>query len=186
MSTIKASGFGVRFFRRGIQTRVGKSVLQDNVFRIAVPARVIVTASMRRHFTQAAIFNPAAIMIVMRDRTFAVILKRRHAPASQYAVKEIVKQPVKEVAKGKEKILWIAAQNGDCARIRLLVMEGVDLDARDEQGRTALNIATHYNQSNAIKTLMAAKEMLRMAKLGLLPENHFFHRFAKTGTQNKK
>ncbi len=186
MSNIKASGFGVRFFRRGIQTRVGKSVLQDNVFRIAVPVRVVISVAVRRHFTQAAAFNPNAVMIVMRDRTFSRVLKQRHAPSFQHALKEVVQKVVKEVSQVKEQALWMAAQNGDCARIRMLVMEGVDLEVRDAQGRTALNIATNYNQRDAIKTLMAAREMLRMAKLGLLPENHFFYRFAKTGTQNKK
>lgn len=171
MSNIKASGFGVRFFRRGIQTRAGKSALQDNA---ATAARASGSV-WRKSFNKAAENYSGDVPLQdfpIADRVFVSILRRRD-PA-------VMKQARLEQA------LWTAAQNGDCARIRMLVMEGVDLDARDAQGRTALNIATHCNQANAIKTLMAAKEMLRMAKLGLLPENHFFHRSAKTGAQNKK
>ncbi len=83
----------------------------------------------------------------------------------------------------KERMLREAAQAGDCYIIRMLVMDGVDLDARDGAGRTALNIATQYNQAQAIKTLLAAKEMRRMAKMGDLPDTAFFRKFApKTGS----
>jgi hypothetical protein len=82
----------------------------------------------------------------------------------------------------KELALWGAAKTGNCQRIRLLVMEGVDLDARDAQGRTAINIATQYSQHNALKTLLAARELRRMAALGDLPQTRFYAKFAKTGT----
>lgn len=82
----------------------------------------------------------------------------------------------------KEIALWAAAQTGNCQRIRLLVMEGVDLNARDAEGRTAINIATQYSQHAALKTLLAAREMRRMAASGELPKTRFFARFAKTGT----
>ncbi len=58
-------------------------------------------------------------------------------------------------------------------------MTGVDLDARDDGGRTALNIATQYNRTQAIKTLLAAREMRRMAALGELPKTAFFEKFQK-------
>ncbi len=82
----------------------------------------------------------------------------------------------------REKALWMAAKSGDCYAIRLLVMDGVDLEARDPQGRTAINIATQYNQREAIKTLLAAKEMRQMAKFGELPETKFFAKFTKKKT----
>lgn len=83
----------------------------------------------------------------------------------------------------KELALWSAAKSGDCPRIRVLVLDGVDLDARDAQGRTAINIATQYNRHDALKTLLAAREMRRMAALGELPRTRFFAKFAKTGTE---
>ena len=83
----------------------------------------------------------------------------------------------------KERSLRAAAKAGDCHVIRVLVMEGVDLDARDEQGRTALNIATQYNQKNAIKTLLAAREMRRMAMRGELPDTQFFSKFKRNGQE---
>jgi len=73
--------------------------------------------------------------------------------------------------------LWVAARMGDCATIRVLVVEGVDLEARDMDGRTALNIATQYNQKEAQKTLLAAREMRRMAAMGDLPKSGFFRKF---------
>jgi hypothetical protein len=91
--------------------------------------------------------------------------------------------PVYRPAKiAKERMLREAAMTGDCYIIRNLVMDGVDLDARDASGRTALNIATQFNRKEAIKTLLAAREMRRMAKLGELPDTAFFRRFQKAGT----
>jgi hypothetical protein len=77
----------------------------------------------------------------------------------------------------KEWMLREAAMTGDCYIIRNLVMDGVDLDARDASGRTALNIATQYNRKEAIKTLLAAREMRRMAQTGELPDTGFYGRF---------
>jgi hypothetical protein len=80
------------------------------------------------------------------------------------------------------KDLWLAARKGDCYTIRMLVMQGADLEARDLDGRTAINIATQYNQQEALKTLLAAREMKRMAKMGDLPDTRFFRKFSKIGT----
>lgn len=91
--------------------------------------------------------------------------------------------PVFSPAKiAKERMLREAAMAGDCYIIRNLVMDGVDLEARDASGRTALNIATQYNQKEAIKTLLAAREMRRMAQIGELPDTAFFRRFQKSKT----
>ena len=88
--------------------------------------------------------------------------------------------PVFRPAKiAKERMLREAAMTGDCYIIRNLVMDGVDLDARDASWRTALNIATQYNQKEAIKTLLAAREMRRMAQTGELPDTRFYDRFKK-------
>ena len=88
--------------------------------------------------------------------------------------------PVLRPAKiAKERMLREAAMTGDCYIIRNLVMDGVDLDARDASWRTALNIATQYNQKEAIKTLLAAREMRRMAQTGELPDTRFYDRFKK-------
>ena len=94
--------------------------------------------------------------------------------------------PVYSPAKiAKEKMLREAAKDGDCYIIRNLVMDGVDLEARDASGRTALNIATQYNQKEAIKTLLAARGMRRLAQIGELPDTAFYRRFQKpkTGSQ---
>ncbi|MCB1530537.1 MAG: ankyrin repeat domain-containing protein [Rhodospirillales bacterium] len=77
----------------------------------------------------------------------------------------------------KEEVLWRAARRGDCYAIRRLVLDGVDVDARDPQGRTAINIATQYGQAEAHKTLLAAREMRYLASIGDLPEGKFYSRF---------
>lgn len=104
------------------------------------------------------------------------------------APQEIVEKtaPVFSPAKiAKERMLREAAMVGDCYIIRNLVMDGVDLDVRDASGRTALNIAMQYNRKEAIKTLLAAREMRRLSQIGELPDTAFFRRFQKpkTGSQ---
>lgn len=99
----------------------------------------------------------------------------------------VAQQTVFSPAKiAKERMLREAAQSGDCYIIRMLVMDGVDLDARDSMGRTALNIATQYKQAQAIKTLLAAKEMRRMARMGDLPDTAFFRKFAPQAGNGKQ
>ncbi len=63
--------------------------------------------------------------------------------------------------------LWNAAREGDCSKIRLLVMSGADLEARDDQARTAINIATQYGQVQAATTLLAARQMSYLVRMGL-------------------
>ncbi len=74
------------------------------------------------------------------------IPEQQNVPPAQTpapATEQGVYSPAKIV---KERMLREAAQSGDCYIIRMLVVDGVDLDARDASGRTALNIATQYNQ----------------------------------------
>jgi len=68
-----------------------------------------------------------------------------------------------------QKALWEAAQKGDKEKIRVLVVEGADVVVTDELGRTALDIANEYGQLDAIKTLMAAREMQTLMKAGITP-----------------
>lgn len=64
--------------------------------------------------------------------------------------------------------LWQAAAKGDKVTIRALVFEDVDFDARDDEDRTAFNIATQHGHSDAAKTLLAAKQMKAMQLMGLV------------------
>lgn len=63
--------------------------------------------------------------------------------------------------------LWRAAASGDMGAIRGLVFENVDFDARDDEDRTAFNIATQKGHAEAARTILAAKEMKAMMALGL-------------------
>lgn len=69
-----------------------------------------------------------------------------------------------------QKALWFAAKSGDKERIRMLVVAGADVNMTDEDGRTALNIASQYGQADAYKTLLAAREMQELMKAGLSAE----------------
>lgn len=166
MSNIKGSSFGVRFYRRAIPKA---SVKADAVSEVAAqnvqqPESIQIMDDIVEQATKQPIHMEQELTSPRRAPV------KTEAPVSREAL--------------REKALWMAAKSGDCYAIRLLVMDGVDLEARDSQGRTAVNIATQYNQTEAIKTLMAAKEMRRMSKLGELPETRFFKKFdkAKTGS----
>lgn len=82
---------------------------------------------------------------------------------------KIIKDPA-------QKQLWQAAKDGDCGQIRLAVVNGADIDARDESGRTAMHIASQYGHTDAMKTLTAAKHMMYFAKEAGSPEETFIHR----------
>lgn len=63
--------------------------------------------------------------------------------------------------------LWQAARAGDCARIRLLVSEGVNVNIRNKDGWTPQHIATQYGHMEAVRTLIAAKTMQNMSRAGI-------------------
>ena len=63
--------------------------------------------------------------------------------------------------------LWRAAREGRTTEVRKLVVAGADVTLRDDQGRTALNIASQYGHAETYRTLMAAREMQNMIHAGL-------------------
>lgn len=69
--------------------------------------------------------------------------------------------------------LWAAAAAGDCGAIRVLAVEGVDIDARNEDGFTAFNLATQRGHANAAMTILAAREMQFARRLGQDPAEFF-------------
>ncbi len=52
--------------------------------------------------------------------------------------------------------LHAAATAGDVAAIDRLLASGVEVDARDAEGRTALLAATHANQDEAARAMIEA------------------------------
>lgn len=54
-----------------------------------------------------------------------------------------------------EAALRLAAGNGDVAQLQALLASGVDVNARDDQGRTALMLATMRGQAQAATALLA-------------------------------
>ncbi len=162
MRNIKADGFGVRFFKRAT---VKKAVKRDKANDTMVT------------MTQRKSFKTHDLSMIFYNK---VIDTKKSVVCGHISKNFLVKKQNQDISNKdnlKSRALWMAAQKGDCYAIRLLVMDGVDLDARDGQGRTALNIATQFNQTQAIKTLMAAKEMRRMAAFGELPNSVFFTKF---------
>ena len=59
-------------------------------------------------------------------------------------------------ASGKDLLRAVMTKDVDAARIRDLLSEGADIDARDEAGRTALLIATHDNRIAVARALIEA------------------------------
>lgn len=68
----------------------------------------------------------------------------------------------------KTDALWTAAREGDAARIRHLIAEGVDVNVRNKDGWTPLHIATQYGHTEAMRTLISGKTMQNMSRAGLL------------------
>jgi uncharacterized protein len=52
------------------------------------------------------------------------------------------------------KLLWMASEENDVATLQKLLKEGVDIEANDKRGRTALMIATHAQNVEAAKVLI--------------------------------
>ena len=185
MKGIKGASFGVRFYRRaGTKTAtndIGHDMADAEIANAVESLDELEQAMSRPRLPQDSEERTTMTDIPPQNTKFVMT---RDAGASVKAISP-EKTEISARREAQEKALWIAAKNGDCGRIRLLVMEGVDLEARDSQGRTAINIATQYNQQAVIKTLLAAKEMRRMAALGELPKTAFFAKFAKTGTENR-
>lgn len=140
--------------------------------------------SLRTEFQQVCNVRTIMPLSVQPYKIFAHVKKilANDVPSKTISKPRTIKTEEKQKTVSLEAVLWAAALKGDSPMIRKLVMEGVDLDARDDQGRTALNIAMQYNNTDAIKTLMAAKEMRRMAKVGDLPDSKFFRKFSKNKT----
>ncbi|HEY8191894.1 MAG TPA: ankyrin repeat domain-containing protein [Alphaproteobacteria bacterium] len=63
--------------------------------------------------------------------------------------------------------LWAAAARGDSATIRVLVMEGVNVHARNIEGFTAYNLATQNGHYNTALTILAARNMAFSDRLRL-------------------
>ncbi|WP_077003282.1 ankyrin repeat domain-containing protein [Variovorax sp. KK3] len=61
-----------------------------------------------------------------------------------------------------------AAWRGDVARLKTLIASNADLEARDGRGRTALHVATHARQREAIRLLAQAG-----AKLDVLEDDRY-------------
>lgn len=60
-----------------------------------------------------------------------------------------------------------AAREGDAGKVRLLVMSGADVDARDEDGWNAFNIATAHGHSRVATTLLAARQLSYIRHIGI-------------------
>lgn len=66
--------------------------------------------------------------------------------------------------------VWFnAAETGDIATIRALIVQGIDIDMRDQQERTALNIASQKSHTDVMTTILAARQMNYLKKIGLDP-----------------
>ena len=65
--------------------------------------------------------------------------------------------------------LWDAAARGDNAMVRILAAGGVDLNARNEDGFTAYNLATQNGHFNTALVILAARDLAYEAKLGFAP-----------------
>ncbi len=62
-----------------------------------------------------------------------------------------------------------AAHAGDIATIRMMIVEGVDVDMRDDMERTAFHIAAQQSNTDIMTAILAGRKMRRLQALGLDP-----------------
>lgn len=67
-------------------------------------------------------------------------------------------------------MLWAAAATGDSGMVRRLALVGVDMDARNNEGFTAFNIATMKGHADTAKTILAVREFRYTQGLGMSAE----------------
>ncbi|HEY0901050.1 MAG TPA: ankyrin repeat domain-containing protein [Micavibrio sp.] len=60
-----------------------------------------------------------------------------------------------------------AARDGDAGKIRLLVMGGADVDARDADGWNAFHLATAHGHHSVATTLLAARQLSYIRQIGI-------------------
>lgn len=76
-----------------------------------------------------------------------------------------------EVNQAFQERLWEAARLGDTATIRMLAMsDQVDVNAKNEDGFDAFNIATQAGKAEAATTILAAREVQYMRELGMIDD----------------
>ncbi len=63
--------------------------------------------------------------------------------------------------------LWKAAETGDSAMVRILAMKGVDLDACNENGLNAYNLAHMNNHHGTAKAIQAGREFQYLKRVGI-------------------
>lgn len=174
MTKVRGEGFSVRFTRRPVYGKKSEAVsMQPPIPEVEGP-------SILSHFMEVADRRERGFTFALKPKVLAVdpIFKELSVMAKQAEQNYIAKTKVP-----MDQQLIAAALRGDCAAIRKLVVAGVNLDARDMQGRTAMNIATQYALNDVVATLRAAREMRYLASLGELPDTAFFKRFQRgTGT----
>lgn len=174
MTKIRGEGFSVRFTKRPVYGKKSESAMIQAKQKVFAP-------SITSHFMSVA---------DRRERGFTFALKVQQKPLIDPIFRQLSQmaktadaQKKAALQRSPEQRLLTAAYDGDCQAIRLLVLAGVDLETRDNQGRTAMNIATQAGNQNVIATLRAAKEMRYLASLGELPQTAFYKRFQRgTGT----
>jgi len=175
MTKVRGEGFSVRFTRRPVTRKKSEAAFMNQPVIMIQPVQKP-ASDFRRHFTQVA-------DRVERGFTFALKLKPKTVDPIFRELSQMAKAAYESKKITPEQRLLAAAQSGDCPTIRKLVMQGVDLEARDGQGRTAMNIATQFGKQEVVATILAAKEMRYMATLGELPATAFYKRFQRgTGT----
>lgn len=67
-------------------------------------------------------------------------------------------------------LLWNAAAMGDSGMVRRLAMAGVDMEARNDEGFTAFNIATMRGHADTARTILAVREFRYTQALGMSAE----------------
>ena len=63
----------------------------------------------------------------------------------------------------EEPNIWVAASDGDLSRVKQFLQEGVDINAQDENGYSALHAAVSYDHLELVKFLLANGAAISLA-----------------------
>lgn len=79
-----------------------------------------------------------------------------------------------------------AAADGDIATIRAMIVDGVDIHARDDQERTAFHIASQNSHTDVMTTILAARQMDYLRQIGIDPFAAALEFPAATANENRR
>jgi hypothetical protein len=79
-----------------------------------------------------------------------------------------------------------AAADGDLATVRTMIVDGFDVDCRDDQDRTAFQVAAQNMKTDVMTTILAARQMSYLRRMGVDPFSVPLSDTGATANENRR